>query len=203
MSTRYSEGQLVELDPRESEIDEYETLVFRVEDIEDRNSDSPEYFIENGSEAGWVKASEIIDFRAADSAIPAWDNEAVEDAEDRLFEQLKDFHENNEQFNFNEGIIDEQGFEAVILVDFGIEDMADGGGSYVGTVSAKINSQPVDDSDEIRDSRAFLTATNLLDEAVRALPAHKGYNSVRGEVATSDIDVYYHLPIIYNEELMR
>jgi hypothetical protein len=203
MSTRYSEGQLVELDPRESEIDEYETLVFRVEDIEDRNSDSPEYFIENGSEAGWVKASEIIDSRAADSAIAAWDNEAVEDAEDRLFEQLKDFHENNEQFNFNEGIIDEHGFQSIVLVDFGIEDMADGGGSYVGSVSARFDAQPVDDPDEIQDSMAFFTATDILDQGVKALPAHQGYNSVRGEATTSDIDLHYTLPIIYNEELMR
>lgn len=97
-----------------------------------------------------------------------------QEATERIREMFTDFKEENKSFNFNARVKDTEGFEAVILVDFGIEDYEEDA-YYVGSVTARFESNPSDDHEELAQSEAFYTAQSIVDDGASVIDDAQRY----------------------------
>lgn len=95
------------------------------------------------------------------------------EAEDRIRDMFRDFKENNESFTFDALVVDPEGYRAVVLVDFGIEDYEEDA-YYVGNVSARFEENPTDSHEELAQSEAFYTAQQIIDEGASVVGDRRG-----------------------------
>lgn len=102
--------------------------------------------------------------------------------------QFKEFEEENESFHFNEKIVDKQGNEAIILVDFGIEDYYEGYYYPASVNGHTYHHRPYEHPEQIP---AFDKAMALVEKASRPIRVNRkerwewrglsGYNPDQGE----------------------
>lgn len=174
MGTRYDIGDKVKLE-------ENPEATYMVENIYEPTSDSPTYRIEieegepqksMGSPivAHEVKASDIKldDPVDIDADVRARDSDSIAKAQRELEENFEEFMRDNEQFHFEKVVADDDGYRAVVMVDWGIAENTDG--YAMANVLARKEDQPSQDEEDIHMSEAFYTAQDIIDSAASVLP---------------------------------
>lgn len=94
--------------------------------------------------------------------------DSISDAEAELRRRFERFEESDESFHFECVVHDDEGFEAVVSVDWSVESF-DEDFAYTANVLAWKEEQPVDDKEKVKESEAVITAENIIKRGAEGL----------------------------------
>lgn len=168
MGTRYSTGDVVKL--------AFKDGLYVVDEVQNADSDSPDYYMIPKNESDrdgsrLVGKASNMKLYGFDGAIDANKSNDVEQAQDMLKRMFRRFEEEFRPFNFNQTVVDDEGHEVSLLVDFSVEDPREGE-YYVASVDAKIDEQP--DGEDVQYSTAWQEAVNIVQMGATGM---SNYNS--------------------------